>query len=148
MDINADMSACEAALWNATSCPDTAILEFLIAKGANVKECGSKALCRAADMHNPREMQLVLRHGTHINFIIESRGSALKISIASGQWGGMEAPLGAGTDINLGEGECGTPLQQAIERGSKVMAMELLRRGEICESESWSAWYGVDESSI
>jgi hypothetical protein len=34
-----DMSACEAALLDAISCPDTTILEFLIAKGANVKEC-------------------------------------------------------------------------------------------------------------
>jgi hypothetical protein len=57
-------------------------------------------------------------------------GFALQISIASGQWKGMEAPLDARADINLGAHEFGTPLQQAIERGSKVMAMELLRCGE------------------
>lgn len=132
LGINEDGQACTLALHRASEMRDCTMLDFLIGKGADVRQYGGKALtsnCCTGTVRLERT-KLLLRHGADVNGGPEATKSPLAASIEVRDWELMELLLNSGCDVNARyPGYHGSALHEAIDLRAVLVVKELINRG-------------------
>jgi len=132
LGINEDGQACTLALRRASEMRDCTMLEFLISKGADVRQYGGEALIsnRWTGTVRLERAKLLLRHGADVNGGPEATKSPLAVSIEVRDWELMQLLLNSGCDVNARyPGYHGSALHEAIDLRAVPVVKELINRG-------------------
>ncbi|KAJ7635483.1 ankyrin repeat-containing domain protein [Mycena polygramma] len=117
------------ALQAASKLRNIALVELLLARGADINAEGGVALQEACSTDNLAVVELLLERGADPNMQDGEYGTALQAASNSGHVAVVELLLARGADINIQDGEYGTALQAASNSGHVAVVELLLARG-------------------
>ncbi|KAJ7663354.1 ankyrin repeat-containing domain protein [Mycena polygramma] len=119
------------ALQAASKLRNIALVELLLARGADINAEGGVALQEACSTDNLAVVELLLERGADPNMQGGYHGNALQAAVvsSSNKLAVVEALLAHGADVNIQDGEYGTALQAASNSGHVAVVELLLARG-------------------